>query len=83
MSKNSFKDTIEIKQGDLVTYRAIKEIVSRYREKKVVPNGIGIVILIDDEFAKVYWIHAKSYLWVLVDKLSTFNNLKDLETRKH
>jgi len=83
MPKSNFKDTIDIKQGDLVTYREIKEIASRYKEKKIVPNGIGIVILIDDEFAKVYWIHAKSYLWVLVNKLSTFNILKDLEIRKH
>ena len=69
MSKSGFENTVKIKQGDLVTYRAIKEIASRYKEQK--------------EFAKVYWIHAKSYLWILVEKLSSFNNLKDLENKKH
>ena len=83
MSKSSLEDTSGIKQGDLVTYRAIKEIASYYREQNTVSNGIGIVILIDEDFAKVYWIHAKSYLWVLVNKLSTFNNLKDLKNKKH
>ena len=83
MSKGDFKNTVKIKQGDLVTYRAIKEIASRYKEQKIVLNGIGIVVLIDEEFAKVYWIHAKSYLWILVEKLSSFNNLKDLENKKH
>jgi len=83
MSKSGFENTVKIKQGDLVTYRAIKEIASRYKEQKIVLNGIGIVVSIDEEFAKVYWIHAKSYLWILVEKLSSFNNLKDLENRKH
>jgi hypothetical protein len=83
MSKGSLKNSSRVKQGDLVTYRAIKEIASHYRKQKIVSNGIGIVILVDDEFAKVYWIHAKSYLWILVDKLTTFKNLKDLKTTKH
>ena len=83
MPKDSLKNTIGVDRGDLVTYRRIKDIKTRYKDGKRIPNGIGIVISIDEEFAKVYWIHSKSYLWVLVDKLLSFNNLKDLETRKH
>lgn len=64
-----------IKVGDLVTYRSIQELNQENYQQKIIVHGIGIVILLDDEYAKVYWIHAKQFLWVFVSKLTTFENL--------
>ena len=61
--------------GDLVTYRSIQELTQENYQQKIIIHGIGIVITIDDEYAKVYWIHAKHFLWVMTSKLTTFANL--------
>ena len=75
MSKGNLtkQDCIEV--GDLVTYRSIQELNRENYQQKIIVQGIGIVVLLDDEYAKVYWIHAKQFLWVFVDKLTTFDNL--------
>ena len=78
MCKGDFKSSNPIKQGDLVTYRTTKEIISHHYEKKIITNGVGIVINVTGGLAKVYWIYAQSYLWVWVDKLSTFDDLEDM-----
>ena len=31
--------------------------------------------MLDDEYAKVYWIHAKQFLWVIANKLTTFDDI--------
>ena len=76
MSKGNLtkQDCIEV--GDLVTYRSIQELNQENYQQKIIVHGIGIVILLDDEYAKVYWIHAKQFLWVFVNKLTTFENLE-------
>jgi len=63
---------LPVQVGDLVTYRSIKELSEENYKQKIVIHGIGIVISLDDEYAKVYWIHAKQFLWVMADKLTTF-----------
>jgi|TARA_R100000234_G_scaffold24439_1_gene14097 hypothetical protein len=73
MSKSNISKRYIIEVGDLVTYRSIKELTTENYQQKITVHGIGIVILIDDEFAKVYWIHASQFLWVMVDKLTTFS----------
>jgi len=67
--------------GDLVTYRSIKELTQENYQQKIIVHGVGIVISIDEEYAKVYWIHAQRGLWVLKDKLTTFENLEDFTPR--
>ena len=81
MPKGNFKQHIKIKIGDLVTYRSIKELTQENYQQKIVVHGIGIVISIDEEYAKVYWIHAQAGIWVLREKLTTFKNLEDLNPR--
>tara|TARA_R110000824_G_scaffold220429_1_gene407579 strand:+ start:371 stop:520 length:150 start_codon:yes stop_codon:yes gene_type:complete len=46
-------------------------------------DGVGIVVTIHENFAKVYWIYAKSFLWIMVDKLTPFDDLNDLKGEKH
>ena len=75
MSEGRFKKLTEIKIGDLVTYRSIQELNQENYQQKIIVHGIGIVVNLDDEYAKVYWIHAKQFLWVFVSKLTTFENL--------
>ena len=61
-----------IKTGDLVTYRSIREFTEKNYQQNLVIHGIGIVVAIDEEYAKVYWIHAQQFLWVIANKLTTF-----------
>ena len=74
MSKSNISQH-RITVGDLVTYRSIQELTKENYQQKFIIHGIGIVILLDDEYAKVYWIHAKQFLWVMTSKLTTFENL--------
>jgi hypothetical protein len=64
-----------IQVGDLVTYRSIKELSEENYQQKIFIHGIGVVIRLDDEYAKVYWIHAGQFLWIFTNKLTTFHNL--------
>ena len=75
MFKGNLREQAKIEIGDLVTYRSIQELTKEKKKKKIIIHGIGIVILMDDEYTKVYWIHAKRFLWVMTDKLTTFDNL--------
>ena len=75
MSQSNLPECNGIKVGDLVTYRSIQELNQENYQQKIIVHGVGIVILLDDEYAKVYWIHAKQFLWVFVNKLTTFDNL--------
>jgi hypothetical protein len=75
VSKSNLEKRPNVKVGDLVTYRSIEELTKENYQQKIIIHGIGIVVLLDDEYAKVYWIHAKKFLWVVTDKLTTFNNL--------
>jgi len=81
VSKSNIKQHIDISVGDLVTYRSIKELTQENYQQKIIVHGVGIVISIDEEYAKVYWIHAQRGLWVLKDKLTTFENLEDFTPR--
>ncbi len=81
MSKSNIKEHIDISVRDLVTYRSIKELTQENYQQKIIVHGVGIVISIDEEYAKVYWIHAQRGLWVLKDKLTTFENLEDFTPR--
>ena len=76
MSESNLTKQNCIEVGDLVTYRSIQELNQENYQQKIIVHGIGIVILLDDEYAKVYWIHAKQFLWVFVNKLTTFENLE-------
>lgn len=76
MPKGNFRECAEVEVGDLVTYRSIQELTKENYQQKIIIHGVGIVILLDDEYAKVYWIHAKQFLWVIADKLTTFKNLE-------
>ena len=76
MLEGDLQKRSNIKIGDLVTYRSIQELTKENYQQKIIIHGIGIVILLDDEYAKVYWIHAKKFLWVIADKLTTFQDLK-------
>jgi hypothetical protein len=58
--------------GDLVTYRSIKDFTNENYQQKIIIHGIGIVVAVDDEYAKVYWLHAQQFLWVIIAKLTTF-----------
>jgi len=75
VSQSNLPECSGIKVGDLVTYRSIQELNQENYQQKIIVHGVGIVILLDDEYAKVYWIHAKQFLWVFVNKLTTFDNL--------
>ena len=75
MSQGNLSECGGIRVGDLVTYRSIQELNQENYQQKIIVHGIGIVIVLDDEYAKVYWIHAKQFLWVFVNKLTTFENL--------
>ncbi len=67
---------LPIQVGDLVTYRSIKELSEENYQQKIFIHGVGIVVRLDDEYAKVYWIHAGQFLWIFATKLTTFHNLK-------
>jgi len=73
--ESDFPQQSHIEIGDLVTYRSIKELSQENYQQKIVIHGVGIVIQVDEEYAKVYWIHAQQFLWVITDKLTTFNDL--------
>jgi|TARA_R110000824_G_scaffold72530_1_gene185029 hypothetical protein len=81
VSKSYLKECDRVEVGDLVTYRSIKELTEENFEQKILIHGVGIVVSIDDEFAKVYWIHAKQFLWIFADKLTTFTNLSKIAPR--
>ena len=53
MSEGDIKKCHEIEVGDLVTYRSIKELTQDNYQQKILIHGIGIVISLDDEYAKV------------------------------
>ena len=76
MSEGNLPKRERVKVGDLVTYRSIKELTQENYQQKIIIHGVGIVVTLDDEYAKVYWIHAKHFLWVLSAKLTTFHKLK-------
>ena len=76
MSEGNLPKRERVKVGDLVTYRSIKELTQENYQQKIIIHGVGIVVTIDDEYAKVYWIHAKQFLWVSAAKLTTFHKLK-------
>ena len=75
MPKSNFSQRNRIEIGDLVTYRSIKELTQENYQQKIIIHGIGIVVAIDDEYSKVYWIHAQQFLWIFTNKLTPFTNL--------
>lgn len=75
----SKRDRVEV--GDLVTYRSITELFKEVYCKTSVAYGIGIVIAIDDEYAKVYWTNAEQFLWISADKLTKIQNLDKVKSR--
>lgn len=75
MSKGIVSKRAEIKIGDLVTYRSIREFSLENLQQKIAIHGVGIVITIDDEYCKVYWIHARDFLWIFTNKLTTIQDL--------
>lgn len=77
MPKSNILQCDRVKIGDLVTYRSIKELSQENYQQKIIVHGVGIIIQIDEEYAKVYWLHAQTSLWVLSEKLTTFKNLDD------
>ena len=81
MSKSNFAKCDKIAIGDLVTYRSIKELTQKNYQQKILIHGVGIVVSLDDEFAKVYWIHAEQFLWIFADKLTSFKDLDNLKSR--
>ncbi len=81
MSEGDIKKCHEIEVGDLVTYRSIKELTQDNYQQKILIHGIGIVISLDDEYAKVYWIHAKQFLWIFASKLTRFSKLDKVTPR--
>ena len=76
MPKGDIRECAKVEVGDLVTYRSIQELTKENYQQKIIIHGVGIVILLDDEYAKVYWIHAERFLWVFISKLTTFSNLE-------
>ena len=58
----------------------VSEILRSYGIKSVLKE-VWPVVSIDDEYAKVYWIHAQRGLWILKEKLTTFENLEDFSAR--
>ena len=83
MCKGDLESPHTIAAGDLVSYHTIAEIATRYEKQKIIINGVGIVISVQGDFAKVYWIHAQNYLWISINKLTSFNDLKDLKHQKY
>ena len=75
MSKGNLEKYSTVKVGDLVTYRSIQELTKENYQQKIIIHGVGIIVLLDDEYSKVYWIRAKQFLWVMTNKLKTFDNL--------
>ena len=72
MPESDISECGGIGTGDLVTYRSIKDFTKENYQQKFIIHGIGIVVAVDDEYAKVYWLHARQFLWVTVAKLTTF-----------
>ena len=81
MPEGYFEERRGIKIGDLVTYRSIKELTKENYQQKILIHGIGIVVSLDDEYAKVYWAHAKQFLWISAEKLTTFTNLDKIDSK--
>lgn len=79
MPESSVEECFGIKVGDLVTYRSIKDLTEQNYQQKIVIHGVGIVTVIDDEYAKVYWFHAGQFLWIISNKLTTFEDLTDID----
>ncbi len=75
MSKGDLQKLKDVKVGDLVTYRSIQELTQENYQQKIIIHGVGVVVMLDDEYAKVYWIHAKQFLWVIANKLTTFDDI--------
>ena len=69
MPKSNIQRGARIKVGDLVTYRSIKEFSKSNLQQQISAHGVGIVVAIDEEYGKVYWIHAQQFLWVFTCKL--------------
>ena len=72
MPESNISECGRIGTGDLVTYRSIKDFTKENYQQKFIIHGIGIVVAVDDEYAKVYWLHAQQFLWVTIVKLTTF-----------
>ena len=81
MPESDFQQRDGIEVGDLVTYRSIQELSEQNFQQKILIHGIGVVVSMDDEYSKVYWIHAKQFLWVITNKLTTFKNLTEMSPR--
>jgi|TARA_E500000305_G_scaffold111160_1_gene121742 hypothetical protein len=75
VSKGDLQKLKDVKVGDLVTYRSIQELTQENYQQKIIIHGVGVVVMLDDEYAKVYWIHAKQFLWVIANKLTTFDDI--------
>ena len=56
MSKGDLQKLKDVKVGDLVTYRSIQELTQENYQQKIIIHGVGVVVMLDDEYAKVYWI---------------------------
>ena len=81
MPKGDLSQCNQVKIGDLVTYRSIKELTQENYQQKIIIHGIGIIVLLDEEYAKVYWIGAKHFLWIMADKLTRFEDLNNLSPK--
>ena len=81
MLKSDLPQRDEIIIGDLVTYRSITELYREAFYKTVILYGIGIVITIEDEYAKVYWTNAEQFLWISLDKLTKIQSLDKVKSR--
>jgi hypothetical protein len=75
MSKGDLTERDRIKIGDLVTYRSIDSLLKEINYKTKITAGMGIVLQLEDEYAKVYWLYARQSFWIVADKLTIFKNL--------
>ena len=74
MCKGDFTERSSIKVGDLVTYRSIDSFLKEINYQNNVTAGMGIVLQLEDEYAKVYWLYARQSFWIIKDKLTIFKN---------
>lgn len=81
MPKGDLSQYRHVKVGDLVTYRSLKELSDENYQQKIIIHGVGVVVMLDDEYAKVYWIHAKQFLWIVADKLTPFKDLVKVKSK--
>ena len=81
MSKSDLPERDRVAVGDLVTYRSIIELYREVFYKTIILHGVGVVIAIDNDFAKVYWTNAKQFLWISADKLTKIQSLDKLKSK--